>query len=376
MKPAAMTVGLSEAPSTWKAVRRTAIDAGVPWLADPVLHRTALPGYRTSSHLKDLDFAPGLDAPPYESEEFEDSILLRRVASDSVAAQGRLGVSGYIASLFVAAGLTDPWMATNLRLMREIERTRGQAEDAEAPLLGAVPVRMMGFDTSERQDLLARSISGVRMDAVLLMLDGLSRESSPRRIVSSLRLALAIKRTGRRVLVSRPGNLRTLFLAFGIGVEVGLGRLTRYSVPDFKGSGGGGRVETLYEVPRLGTALDAADVQAIRSSRYASLLRCSCPSCEKQSTWPSRLSQAAQHDAHVMGREVAQMAQLSSSQRLDHLEDLYSDSERQTRKLRMSGYVSDALVYEAARKREALSLARSQGLYAESRIPGQLDLPL
>ena len=65
--------------ATTSRARHLCVDTRVPWLADPLLYRTALEGYRTPSSLQDLDHTPGRDGNPYLVEEFEAADLTNMV---------------------------------------------------------------------------------------------------------------------------------------------------------------------------------------------------------------------------------------------------------------------------------------------------------
>lgn len=78
--PGALITGIGELPDLTSRARRVTRDLELPWLVDPLLFKTALPGYRTARHLQTLDYTPGRDADPYEPRDFADQDLLRRIA--------------------------------------------------------------------------------------------------------------------------------------------------------------------------------------------------------------------------------------------------------------------------------------------------------
>jgi hypothetical protein len=277
--PSAVVTGFGERADVIARARRATRELGVPWLTDPLVFLTALPGYRTSRHLKDLDYAPGRDSEPYGPREFDDLDLTRRVGRAVVGAQMDIGASGAWAGSFTLSGMTDPWLPIDQRLIR-IGTDAGRAWGS--PVIAAVPLRLMGFDSTEAQRLLVRALSACKPDAWLLMMDGVSESSSAERMVAALRLVLLLQVTNAPVIVGRSGDLRRFFWAFGVrGTEVGLGRLLRFYVPDYRkrSRGPGPTPGPRFEFPSLCCSLGQSNARDLLGAEVVPETNCGCPVC-------------------------------------------------------------------------------------------------
>lgn len=370
-RPDAVVTGLGERPEITSQARRLTRQHGVAWFCDPLLFRTALPGYRTARHLQDMDYAPGRDADPYDAAEFRSGDTSRRVARAVVGAQIDLGASGAWTASFVVGGLDDPWLSVNQALLR----ASADARDAfgASRLLAGIPLRLMGFGAVEQQRLLVQALAARQPDAYVLMLDGMHEESSAERLVSSLRLALLLQATGTPVILGRAGDLRRLFWAFGVrGAEFGLGRLLRFYVPDYRRSKGGPGPTPgpRVEVPDLCASLPVSKAQVL--SAAGQLPECTCPACSEHGL-DMQLHFAAEHDAHVVVSEARGLAGQSCPSRVAALDQALERSIRTWRRLTMAGYdLGKPRRHELWRR--ALDEGVQQGLLEPQRLADDLRL--
>jgi hypothetical protein len=371
-RPDAIVTGVSERRQVTTRARRLAHQHGVPWFCDPLLFRAALPGYRTAGHLQELDYMPGRDADPYEPEEFDDLDLLRRTARAVVGAQVDVGSTGAWSASFVISGMRDPWLPVDRVLL---QASSAAASAMHVPvLLAGVPLRLMGFSGLEAQRLLVRSLVTHHPDAYVLMLDGVTEESSPERVVAALRLALLLQASGVPVILGRAGDLRSLFWAFGVrGAEFGLGRLLRFYVPDYRRvtRGPGPTPGARVEFPELRSSLPLE--KAMRAVASGRLDDCSCPSCADSGGRPVVLERAAEHDAHIVLQEARALAGRSPVERVGDLDRGLGDAARRWRKVTMSG-VELGPPDRLEIRRRALDRAVQEGLLEPARIASELRL--
>jgi hypothetical protein len=372
-RPTALVTGLGEGKETTARARRLTREELIAWLADPLLFRTALAGYRTARALQALDYTPGRDSDPYRAEEFSSRDLLRRVGRSLVGAQLDVGASGAMGGAFVAASMSDAWMGVNQRLLR-IEADA--AATFGAPFVGVVTVGLAGFETVEAQRLLVRSLAARRPAVWLLMLDGLSEDSGATRIVAALRLALLLQETGVPVILARAGDLRELFLAFGVaGVEFGLGRLLRFAVPDFtKSKGGPGPTPgPRFEMPSLCSSVNETATQRMLARELVAESACECPPCAGAASVAERVANAAEHDAHVVCGHLESLAGVLPADRVSRLDGRLTSATSHWRAAELDGAGIGRPV-KLDRLRRALDEAVTAGLLDPEQLAAQLQL--
>lgn len=372
-RPDAIVTGLGERRGVTTAARRLTHERNVPWFCDPLLFRTALPGYRTARQLQDLDYTPGRDADPYTPDEFADDDAAHRVAHALVGAQIDLGTSGSWSASFVVAGLSDPWLPVNQKLLRESADAAEQL--GSKTLLAGVPLRLMGFGSLEAQRLLVRALAARTPAAFVLMLDGLSEHSGAERIVAAIRLALLFQATGTPVILGRSGDLRRLFWAFGVkGAEFGLGRLLRFAVPDYKrGSRGPGPTPgPRVEIPILSAALPNTKASAVVAS--GEIEDCRCSACARDRTRLGKDSAiTAEHDAHIAVAQAGSLAGVSPERRVEDLDRELVASARQWRRLALNGLpIGQPKCHETWIR--ALAMGVQAGLLEPQRLASELRL--
>jgi hypothetical protein len=250
-----------------------------------------------------------------------------------VGAQMDIGASGALGGAFVIRAVDDAWLPVNQELLRI---GADAAAGWSSPFIGVLPLRMMGFDQLEAQRLLVRALAARRPDAWLLQADGLSEDSSPQRIVATLRLALLLQATGAPVIVGRAGALRRLFWAFGVGgAEFGLGRLLRFSVPDFTKSGRGpGPVPgPRFEMPSLCSSLPNDLAQWLVEHEFVAEAACSCPACLQAEPPGTDFGTTVEHDAHVVVGQADDLTDHAPSARAASLDSDLQSAIREWRRI-------------------------------------------
>jgi hypothetical protein len=371
--PTAIVTGIAESAETTARARRLAREAGVAWATDPLLFRTGLPGYRTAPNLQALDYTPGRDGDPYAPDEFDNADLARRVGRSVIGAQVDLQASAAIGGGFVVDRIDDPWLVVNQRLLRV------QADAAAAwnlPFIASLSVRMSGFEDLESQRLLVRALAARRPAAWLLMIDGLSEDSASDRVVAALRLALLLQASGSRVIPARAGDLRRLFLAFGLaGVEVGLGRLLRFAVPDYRKRkrGPGPTPHPRFELPSLCVAAPYNQARSLLAAELIAESECECVPCVKTGSLAEQLAGVIDHDVHVVLGEAASLRPVAPSERVDLLERALQTAATSCGWIQQHQPVKD-LAERIDRQRRALTAGVEAGLLEPARLAAELRL--
>jgi hypothetical protein len=371
--PTAVVTGLGEARDTTTRARLLTRNARVGWFADPLLFRTSLDGYRTAPNLQALDYTPGRDGDPYRYAEFDDVDLARRVGRSVVGAQVDLLATGAISGAFVIDRIDDPWLGVNQRLLR-ISADAAQAWGT--PVLAALPLRMSGFEQLEEQRLLVRALAARRPSAWLLMADGLSESSSPDRIVATLRLALLLQTAGAPVILARSGDLRRLFWAFGIaGAEFGLGRMLRFSVPDFRKDkrGPGPTPGPRIELPSLACSVPVEQGRRLLEQELIPEADCDCEACSAAGSLAERMTAVAEHDAHIVIAESLDMRGVEPLTRVERLDAALGAASARCAWAERDGPLR-GLRQRIDRQRRALHGAVEDGLLEPARVADELRL--
>jgi hypothetical protein len=358
-KPSALVTGMNEGATFTGTVRRACGVAAVDWACDPQLWKTALPGYRTSPQLQALDYTPGRDADPYTVEEFHDHDFLARIARAVVGDQFDIGANLPLSGAFLTRHAADPWLSVSAELLR-LGIAHRDALGAR-PLLAVTPLDLGGFTTVPAQREVVSVLTANRPDAYLLMLSGLHTDSGPDRIVAALTLALLLQETGAPVILSRPGLLRHLFLAFGVrGIEFGLGRLSRFAIPDYSGKARGA-TETRFEFPSLLGALAPAEAMGVLGSGLLPETDCSCAACEQAGSLAERVSCAAEHDAHTVCASGVALEGVTPAERVALLRRSLGEASWNWEALRNAG-VTQRIPAHLGRWRAAIDQAEHAGL--------------
>lgn len=372
-RPTAVVTALSESRDTTVRARRLAGEAAVPWLSDPSLFRTGLDGYRTAPNLQALDYTPGRDGDPYRPHEFQDADLARRVGRSVVGAQVDLLCGGAISGAFAVSRIDDPWLAINQTLLR-IGADAAAAWDV--PLIAALPLRMAGFDDLEQQRLLVRALAARRPAAWLLMLDGLSEDSSAERTVAALRLALLLQAASAPVILARAGELRRLAWALGVaGAEFGLGRLLRFAVPDFRKAkrGPGPTPGPRMELASMALSVPSGQARQLLARELVAEADCGCGGCAAAESLEARMAAIAEHDAHTILAEAADLAGQSPTERFAALDRALQASASRSTWLADDGAPGD-LRTRTERQRRVLHAAAEAGLLEPARLAAELRL--
>jgi hypothetical protein len=370
--PSAIVLSIAEQREIAARARRLSAEFGIARLTDPLLFRTALEGYRTAPNLQSLDYTPGRDANPFRYEEFEDGELRRHVGRSVIGAQVDLGASAAFSGAFVVEGMNDPWMPVNQHLLRI-------GSDAAAawgmPLIGVLPLRLEGFREFESRRWLVQALSSTSPAAWMLLADGLSESSTPEQMVAALELAAELRAAGGEVLLGRSGDLRELFWAFGFGAEFGLGRMLRFSVPDFSSRrrGPGPPTGPRMEFPSLVSSVPQARALELLRNELLPEADCDCAACQRGGPLHRNPEEIPGHDAHIVLTASAQLAGINLPTRVRNYEQRLIAAIHEWRRAELEGGRLGRPRH-LERRLTALRLAVESGLLEPARFGAGLSL--
>lgn len=338
INPVGLVIALSDQTNVVVAAGRAARRIDVALLTDPVFFRCALSEGRISHSLARLPYAPPTDHGPWSADDLIEASA-RPLVRAVFDAQDGCQRGGWVAP---AVTLTDDPQTLEIahRLLTISIATR--AAVGREPLIAPLIVDMAAYATLEDQIRLTRALEDVRPEAFLVSLHG--AETSADRLAQSLRLLLLLAAGGVRVLLAKAGRLRAFALALGIGgFETGLGRLERFSLDDFRGTGGRGSLPAKFEISQLLTALAPPLAARTLSSGIFGEDPCACDAC--LAGWrPGDAAATVLHDASAVDADIkaaigketpARLAELgrSVSAARSLVDDLYEagvDVHRQT----------------------------------------------
>jgi hypothetical protein len=314
-----VTVGLSELKQTIVAVRHVSRLLDIPWGSDPLLYQTALPGYQTSKSLQALDYTPGRDDDPYFITELQDDRLMRQIVRKGIGHQYDMGAGLALGAAFLVRTADDPMLTVSARALELSINSRNAF--GPRPLIAPVHVDLRGFMHPQDQAVLVRGLSQHRPDAFLVHLSGLHEDATEAQIVAAIRLVLALQSVGAPVILARAGDLRHVALAAGVrGVEIGLGRLLRFSIPDYsKDAGGPGPVPPRFELPSLVLSFNEAATHAAFDSGVAEL-DCACASCVARASRAARMNHGDEHNLHAVVDGAGGLGALAPTVRCQQLD--------------------------------------------------------
>ncbi|MGH2876276.1 MAG: hypothetical protein ACRDLV_08505 [Solirubrobacteraceae bacterium] len=298
INPVGLVIALSDQTSVVVAAGRAARRIDVALLTDPVFFRCALTEGRISQSLARLPYAPPAAHGPWSADDLVEASVRPLVRAVFEAQDGRQR-GGWVAP---AVALTADPQTVDIahRLLTTSIATR--AAVGREPLIAPLIVDMRAYATLDDQIRLVRALEGVRPEVFLVSLHG--AETSADRLAESLRLLLLLASSGVRVLLAKAGRLRAFALALRIGgFETGLGRLERFSLDDFRGTGGPGSLPAKFEISRLLTALAPPLAARTLNSGILGEDPCACDAC--QEGWrPGDAAGTVLHDASVIDADV------------------------------------------------------------------------
>lgn len=251
LNAAAILTALTERRGVIRAAGDTARAAGIPFGTDPMFFRCAMDGFRTPQSFRHLSYAPPEGTGPWRSLSAEHwRRLARAVVEEQVHRQSGVLVSATIA----VAHAADPALDIAVELLAASLGARSAW--GPVPLIAPIFADLRGFLDLPSQRELVRRFSGASPEAFLLNLDGAHAGARPERIAGALRLMLLLQESAAPVYAGRSGPMRRLLSAYEVaGVECGIGRLDRFQLTDFAGSGGPGSQPAKVEIASLLTSL-------------------------------------------------------------------------------------------------------------------------
>lgn len=305
-----------------------------------MLLRLALSNFTKTYELRKTDYAPeGLS--PWRPEQLRDLDESGRLARAVIQEQINCGASMLFSAHFFFHDLDDPWLRRNTKLLDDSLAARN-ALAPERPLVALVAGSLTPLCSEEALISLVNRLRRGRPDAFWLMLDSIQPPGTEAELVFTLRLALLLQDLGVPAVLARAGTLRHFFLACGVGgVEVGLGRLTRFAMSDLQ-SRGAGHKPPLFEFPSLLHALPPEKAAAVLSSGEVAESDCSCAACVGRSV-EQRIAATAEHNVAMLRQQRESLARVAPAERILRLRDGINRAGAIGRRLRRLAAVSDQL---------------------------------
>ena len=238
------------------------------------------------------------------------------LARSVVEAQADAGATMAFAAHFPVTARDDEWQRRNPSLLA------GSIEAAKAfdlPLWAVAAVTPEVICSPEDQTEYVNRLVRGEPAGWLVNVDGLSSRATETTVLLSLRLALLLHERGAPVVVGRATGLRRLICAFGLGVEIGLGRYDGFRLSDMRDGGGRGHTPPYFEIPELLCSLRPVDALAVLRSDV--LPKCGCPSCASATSAEEKIAGTAAHNAAISMDECGALAGMAPAARVAELHE-------------------------------------------------------
>jgi hypothetical protein len=298
-----VTVNLTEKKSTIGEVRQAARKHHALLVCDPAFYTMTLPGYRSGGpEQRALRYRPGPGEPSWTLAELRQHGV--RLARAVVEEQHLAGAGALFSPTVALAGPDDPGLFALGSLVRAALAARDAWGDGLPLIAPLVLASMKGFSRESQRAALCSAVGGLRPQAWMLMLAGVSMKHAKDRVLAAARLLHGLERsTGVPVMAGYAGPMRRLWMALGFGVELGLGRLESFYLRRSKK--GGGRRPPRWEVPDLLCSLPLREAGSLIEAGL--LPACECDACRCGGSVADRLARAPVHNAAVVQADIAAM---------------------------------------------------------------------
>lgn len=337
--PDALVVGIRDSSTKpLTLARRAAQHHGIHLGIDPLLMRMSFAHWADTATLRGLPYAPQDVAPhlPGRLTSRADTAELARLV---VEAQADAGATIAFSASFPVTARDDEWQRRNPSLLA------GSIEAAKAfdlPLWAVAAVTPETICSPDDQTEYVNRLVRGEPAGWLLNVDGLSSRAAESTVLWSIRLALLLQERGAPVVMGRATGLRRLICAFGLGVEMGLGRYDGFRLADMRDSrGGGAQGAPYFEIPELLCSLSQEDALAVL--RSGALPKCSCPSCAGASSAEEQIAGAAGHNAAIAIEERDALAGMTQDGRATELRERIAGALAVEARLRRMGALSHTL---------------------------------
>ena len=336
--PDALIVGIRDSSTKpLTLARRTARHHGIDLGVDPLLMRMGFSRWADTAALRELPYAP-TGVAPHLPGEIASRATAARLARLVVEAQADAGATIAFAAHFPVGARDDQWQRRNPSLLTA-------SIDAAAafglPLWAVVAVAPEAICSPDDQTEYVNRLARGEPAGWLVNIDGLGSRAGESTLLWSIRLALLLQERGAPVVVGRASGLRRLICAFGLGVEIGLGRYDGFRLSDMRDGGGGGHTPPYFEIPEL-LCLLPADI-ALAVLRSGVLPKCACPACAAAATPEEQVAGAAGHNAAIAIEERDALAGMEPAVRVAQLREQIAGALAVEARLRRMGVLGRTL---------------------------------
>jgi serine/threonine protein kinase len=345
-----------------RAAQHHAISLGV----DPLLMRMAFARWASTAVLRELAYAPS-EVAPYLPRQLANRAAAVDLARLVVEAQADAGATMAFAAHFPVAARDDEWQRRNPSLLA------GSIEAAKAfdlPLWAVAAVTPEVICSPDDQTEFVNRLVRGEPDGWLVCVDGLGSRAPETTVLWSLRLALLLQERGAPVVMARATSLRRLICAFGLGVEIGLGRYDGFRLSDMREGGGTGHSPPYFEIPELLCALPPEDALAVLQSEV--LPRCHCPSCVTARNAKEQIANAPAHNAAIAMAERDAAARITPMARANELDEQIIGALAIEARLRRTGVLDHTLGHLRLWPK-ILSRAIEMGMLGDERLRRRLS---
>jgi serine/threonine protein kinase len=366
-----IVVGVTEGTAIAPARRATA-HSEMEFLVDPLVPRLGFLGHARTKSLRQLDYSPpGLE--PYQAPDFKAHETAKQFVRKVLLDQDERGADRLFAPALPIRSDDDKTIALNAKLIDYAVTERSTF--ANKPIAAQVPVSLELICTTDARTELANRLRRGEPDEYWLLLSPLTSQSDVGALSAALRFALLLQETGARSVLARAGDLRRLFLAFGVGgAEVGLGRLVGFRFSDWEHTGGPGYIPPRFEFPSLLCALPRDLARAVLASGLLPESDCPCRSCQEAGSLEVRLEASSEHNAHVVHEERLAYAGAAPAARVRRLQELIENAAAWGRQLRREEDLRGLNLKHLAIWSELIELDGAE-LLAETRMRRRSDRP-
>ena len=313
---AALVVNLTEQRSTIGQARRVAMQHAIPLIGDPILYRMALADHVGSPGSRRLRYRPPDGQGPWTARELrEHAPQISRLVIEEQYLSGAKALYGAAVAI---AGPQDPSLGSVAPLLDGSLAAR-QAWGENAALLAPLILAPESFASAQALDALEQALGKQTPDSWLLLLDSITMASRAQGWIAAARIIARLRAKGTAVSIARAGPARRLWFALADGIELGLGRLERFALDDYRSARSGpGNNPPRWECPELLCSLP----QSLAAPLLASGLvgECACVGCTEATSVVERLARAPLHNASVVQGDVEQVAGHAATERLSMLE--------------------------------------------------------
>lgn len=169
-------------------------------LADPGTNRMVYTGFRKTTSLKDLPYAPQ-NYNPYEVEDFDDEVKVRDFVKSVIDKQIASECSIITAPYFYFDSAGDDWFNVNIRLLRE-SHTYIRTQYPGYSLSAAICTQAETLARKKDQRRIIEQYTGVEYEYLQLYIDCIKETTNDAQLYNYIKTGLTIKEFTKAKLIA------------------------------------------------------------------------------------------------------------------------------------------------------------------------------